>query len=450
MHVDKIIRGGTLVNSSGFQKADIGITKGMISAITLPGELHHIADEIDGSGKYVIPGVIDSHVHLREPGLTDKEDFASGTKAAAAGGVTTIMVMPFNKPIVTSVKELEEKAEIACGRAFVDYTLQATIRPSAINNISDIVKWGVTSFEILLAEAPGEIAIKNNGQLSSILEEASKKKVIVGVYADDDGIIEKFTSSLKLEGRNDFMAHQKSKPCVGEALGIARACLIAESIGARIHFRQVSTKIGVDILRVMKKCNNKISAEVSPHHLLLDARSIDKMEPYAKVNPPLRDREDCEALWKGLKDGTIDIIATDHAPHTPKEKETGYDNIWCAPAGINGLQTMLPLLLNRVFTNQFSLPELVASLCEKPAKLFGLYPRKGVIKIGSDADLVVVDPEKHYMVSAKDQYSKAKHSPFEGTKLQGMPVLSILRGNVIMKDGVVSDNAKGKLIKKPI
>ena len=449
LRFDLVIRGGTVVNGSCCKKVDIGITDGLISVLALQGILptNDGQKEIDATGKFVIPGVVDSHVHLREPGFTEKEDFVTGTKAAAAGGVTTVMVMPFTQPLVTSSKELEEKYQIADGRAFVDYTLQATVKPDLLEQVADATKWGVTSFEIFLAESPKELCICNNVILSSILERVAEAGKIVGIYADDDSIIRKNTEALKAAGRHDFMAYTESKPPVGEALGVARACLIAESVGVKIHFRQISTKIALDILRYMKKRYDRISVEVSPHHLFLDADSINSREPFAKVSPPLRKLEDCQALQQGLKDGTIDIIATDHAPHMPEEKETGYEDIWCAPGGIIGLQTLLPLMLDRVSSGFLSLAELINFLCKRPAELFGLYPRKGIIRVGSDADLVIIDLERNHTVSSELQYSKAKYTPFEGTKLRGMPVLTLLRGNVIMEDGIVLQKPLGQLVK---
>lgn len=449
MRFDLVIRGGTVVNGSCCKKVDIGITDELISVLALQGILptNGGQKEIDATGKFIIPGVIDSHVHLREPGFTEKEDFATGTKAAAAGGVTTVMVMPFTQPLVASSKELEEKYRIADGRAFVDYTLQATVKPDLLEQVADAAKWGVTSFEIFLAESPKGLCVGDNGVLSSILERIADTGKIVGIYADDDSIIRENTAALKAAGRHDFMAYTESKPPVGEALGIARACLIAESVGAKIHFRQISTKIGLGILRYMKKRYDRISVEVSPHHLFLDADSINSREPFAKVSPPLRKLEDCQALQQGLKDGTIDIIATDHAPHTLEEKETGYEDIWRAPGGIIGLQTLLPLMLDRVSSGFISLAELINFLCKRPAELFGLYPRKGIIRVGSDADLVIVDLERNYIVSSELQYSKEKYTPFEGTKLQGMPVLTLLRGNVIMEDGIVLQKPLGQLVK---
>ena len=449
LYFDLLIRGGTVVDGSCSKKMDIGITNGLIVALELQGNLpvNNGQKEIDATGKFIIPGLIDSHVHLREPGFTEKEDFSTGTKSAAAGGITTVMVMPFTKPLVTSSKELEEKYRIADGRAFVDYALQATINPLFLSQVVDASKWGVTSFEILLATSRKELYIRDNGVLSSIMKQVAEVERIVGVYADDDAIIAKNTERLKKANRKDFIAYTESKPPVGEALGIVRASLIAESVGAKIHFRQISSKIGLEIIRCMKKRYDKISSEVSPHHLLLDAYSINSLEPFAKVSPPLRRLEDCQALREALKDGTIDIMATDHAPHTPEEKKTGYENIWHAPAGIIGLQTLLPLMLNQISSGFFTLGELTTFLCKKPAKLFGLYPRKGAIRVGSDADLVMIDLEQNYRVSPELQYSKARYSPFDGIVLRGIPVLTLLRGNVIMENGIVLNKPQGQLIK---
>jgi len=449
LHFDLVINGGIIVTSNGCQKMDIGISDGIITAITKPNYLPDKSRQkfINAKGKLVIPGAVDSHVHLREPGFPSKETFMTGTKAAAAGGVTTVMVMPFTKPFVTSTKELEEKVRIAEGQSFVDYALQATIKPISLDQIKDAANWGITSFEILLAEAPEELRIIDNAVLYSIFEKVAETDSRVGIYAADDDLINKFTQELIEDHRCDFIAHYESKPQVGEALGIARACLMAEFIGTKIHFRQVSTKNGVDILREMKKHYEYISAEVSPHHLFLNTDCISKMGPFAKVNPPLGKHEDCQALWEGLKDGTIDIIASDHAPHTIEEKNNGYQNIWNAPGGIIGLQTLLPLIVDHVLRNSVSMVDLTRWLSERPARLFGLFPRKGIIKIGGDADLVIIDPKKYHIISSESQYSKAKYTPFEGKKLRGTLDSTLLRGNVIMEDGIVLKHALGKLLK---
>lgn len=447
LQLDMVIRGGIVVEPSSADKMDIGIAGGIISALARPGELPRGQTEIDACGKLIIPGAVDSHVHFREPGLTYKEDFATGTKAAAAGGVTTVMVMPFTRPLTTSVSELEEKARIADGKAVVDYALQATVNSRRLERVAEAAHWGVVSFELLLAEAPEEIRIADNGTLIQVLKAVSNSGSIAGIYADDDGVISAASAALKAAGRCDFKAHAESKPPVGEALGIARACLVAESVGARIHFRQISTKIGVEIVRYMKRRYQGISAEVSPHHLLLDETTLNEMGPVAKVNPPLRTRQDCEALWEGIQDGTIDIIATDHAPHTREEKDAGLTDIWKAPAGVVGVQTVLPLMLDKVSSGLLSLNSMVRLLCEGPARLFKLYPRKGVIRVGSDADLVIIDPDREQVVVEKTQYSKAKRTPFEGVRLRGVPVLTMVRGNIVMRDGVVTDVARGKLVR---
>jgi len=446
---DLIISNGNLINGSCFQRKDIGVTNGIISVLAKPGQLEKkmAKREIDATGKLIIPGAIDSHVHMREPGFTTKEDFSTGTKAAAAGGVTTVMVMPFNQPFTFSDKELEEKARIADGKAVVDFVLQAAVNPFSLTDIKKAANWGAASFELFLADAPDKLQITDNGVLSAVFLAIKEVGAIVGLYADDDSLIQEATTKLKKLSDCSFLNYGKSRPPIGEVLAIMRSSLLAEYLGVQLHLRQISTGKGLEVCRYMKNRYDGITVEVSPHHLLLDEGIMSTLGSFAKVNPPLRKIEDRELLWSGLHDGTIDFIATDHAPHTPEEKKRGYNNLWHAPGGIIGLQTLLPLMINEVLSGNLSFSLLVKLLCENPARRFGLYPRKGIIEIDSDADLVIIDLEKELTIKTEDQYSKAKYTPFEGKRLKGRPVYTLVRGNVVMKDGKVGDFAYGKLIK---
>ncbi|MEE9151329.1 MAG: dihydroorotase [Thermoplasmata archaeon] len=400
-------------------KCCIGIEEGKIKAIKkiLKGDKHY-----DFGEKLILPGGIDSHVHFRDPGMTHKEDFGSGTVSAAFGGVTCVLDMPNTIPPVTNLEALQEKTRIADIKAFVDFGLFAGV--SLSSDIEGLSK-SATAFKIYLATTTGEMLINDYDALGGIFEHISRTEKPVSVHCEDEALLDRSLApdSLKL--------YLKSRPNECEASGIEK--VIKSHDNAKAHICHVSTSEGVKLVK-----NSNLTSEVTPHHLFLNSSA--KLGAFGKVNPPLREWEDQEALWNALKQGAIDIIASDHAPHTLEEKEL-FEN---APSGMPGVETMLPLLLSFVKHGKFELGRFVNAVSERPGEIFKI--NKGKIEVDYEADLIVVDMRKEIEIKAKNLHSKAGWTPYDGFSAV-FPRFTFVRGEVVIEDWeMTGDRGFGRMV----
>lgn len=446
MSVDLVIKNGKIVTPQSVREGDdIAIENGIVVAIDKQGSFTEAKEEIDVKGKYVLPGIIDVHVHFREPGYTYKEDFETGTSAAAAGGVTTVLDMPNNIPFCSTVEAFKEKLEIIKKKAYVDYGLIAAVVSETVEEIPKLADAGINVFKIFMGATVGGVPAPDDGGMIRAFQLVAETGLRIGVHAENNDIMNYFTEKLKAEGRTDPLAHVESRPNVAEAEAIQRAILFAAETGCKLHIYHMSSKEGVQLVKGAKERGVNVSAETGPHYLLLDSSYMNKVGSHLKMNPPVRSPENGEALWKALSEGTVEVIATDHSPHTLEEKTN--DNIWEAIPGFTGVETSIPLMLTQVNEGRLSLNAYVKLASENPAKLFNLYPRKGTISIGTDADFTIVDMEKEGVLSSEKLHSKTKVTPFDGWKVKGMPICAIVRGNVVMKDGEIVGKPQGQHIK---
>lgn len=442
---DLLIRGGDIVDANFSGRADLAVRDGRVAERLTPGAAAEARTTVDASGLLILPGLVDAHVHLREPGLTHKEDFETGTQAAAAGGVTTVMVMPTDDPLTLTPDQFAQKRELGERAAHVDFALQAGLGPD-LRHVQGLADLGAVSFELFLADVSPAILTSDAETLLQALFEIARCGAIAGITPGDHDLVTRRTAAARAGStgsRGDFPA---SRPPISEALGVARACLAAEETSARVHLRQVSCRRSLSVLRGLA-ARGDVSAEVTPHNLVLDESELLRQGPFAKVAPPLRSRDDVLAMQEALRDGTIGIVATDHAPHLPAEKEAGMNDIWKAPAGLPGLQTFLPVMLGLVEEGCLSFRDLVRTCCAEPARRFGLFPRKGAIRPGSDADLVLVHPDERFQIRNEDQYSKSRRTPFHGREVRGRPVRAYLAGTEIMRDGLVEGKPGGRFVR---
>jgi dihydroorotase len=446
MDVDLVIRNGKIVTPQGIYKGDdIAVEKGKIVSIDKQGSFPEAQEFIDAEGNYILPGIIDVHVHYREPGYTYKEDFESGSMAAAAGGVTTVCDMPNNLPFCSTVEAFQEKLEIIKSKAYVDYGLIAAVVGETVEEIPKLAEAGINVFKIFMGSTVGGVPAPDDGGMLRAFQLVAETGLRIGVHAENNPIMDYLTAKLKEAGRTDPLAHVEARPPVAEAEAIQRAILFAAETGCKLHIYHLSSKEGARLIKEAKGKGVQVSAETGPHYLLLDCSYMNKLGSILKMNPPVRSREHGEALWQGLLDGTVEVIATDHSPHTPEEKIK--DNIWEAIPGFPGVETSVSLLLTQVNEGRLSLMTYVKLASENPARLFNFYPRKGTIQIGSDADLTIVDMEKEGVISKEELHSKSKITPFDGWKVKGLPVYTIVRGNVVMKEGEIVGKPNGELIK---
>nr|WP_319374131.1 dihydroorotase family protein [uncultured Methanobacterium sp.] len=412
----------------GTEEVCLGIEHGKIVSIKkIPPAA---SKTIDVNGKLVLPGLIDAHVHFRDPGLTSKEDFFSGSAAAAAGGFTTVMDMPNTVPPTNTPQTFKDKMGIARKKSLVDFGLHAGV--ADLSNIKDLAKYKPASFKIFMDLV----------DLDSLMEAFSKINgtpgdQLISLHAEDPDVVKQCTKKMKKEGSNPEL-YAQARPPQAEIEAVINAISLAEKFKQRIHFCHVSTKKSLKLINIAKKTGLKITSEITPHHLFLDSNYLKTYGNLAKTNPPLRDdknRLNIEDLSQ------IDIIGTDHAPHTLEEKEK---DVWNAPPGIPGLETTLLLMLTQLNQGKITVDDIKRLLCENPAKIFNI-PNKGFIREGMDADLVVVDLKKENIIDPANFHSKAKYSPFEGFHVQGVPVMTLVRGQKVMEEGHILKN-QGKFI----
>lgn len=407
------------------QECCIGVENGKIISIQkLPSK----ADEIiDLNGKIILPGLIDAHVHMRDPGLTYKENFKTGTQAAAAGGFTTVLDMPNTNPPTNTALHFKNKLKIAKSKAIVDFGLHAgTDKPEEISKLGNL---NPASFKVFMDLHDDEFLMNLFSEISE-LNQTRDNDYLVSIHAEDREIVHRYTQMKTSENIFDPAVYSDARPPLAEDVAVSKALLMAKEFNLKIHICHASTEKSLRVIQKAKTEGYKVSSEVTPHHLFLDSSCFKKFGNFAKTNPPLRNK----ALKINLTDlPKVDIIGTDHAPHTIAEKEK---NLWDAPPGIPGLETALPLLLNQINMGKISFHEIKRLLCENPTKLFKIQ-NKGFIQEGMDADFVVVDMKKELTIDSSKFYSKAHYSPFDGIKVKGVPCMTILRGEVIMKDSEI-------------
>ena len=411
----------------------IGVDGGKIVSINkLPISAEKI---IDVSENIILPGLIDAHVHMRDPGLTYKEDFKTGTKAAAAGGFTTVLDMPNTKPVTNTTRAYMEKLKIAERKSVVDFGFH--VGADNLDQIQKLASLKPASFKIFMDLYEDDFLIKMFSEISD-LNKNRDNKPIISLHAEDNSIVDLFTRRKKSEGKLNPDIYTDARPSQAEEVAVSKAILLATKFNLNIHICHASVKKSLDLINTARNDGCKITSEVTPHHLFLDSKYLTKFGSFAKTNPPLRKVEDKISL----KDIHLaDVIGTDHAPHTIGEKE---HNIWDAPPGIPGLETTLSLLLTKINQNKMSFVDFKRLLCENPARIFNI-PHKGFIKEGMDADFVVVDMKKEDIIKPEDFHSKAHYSPFKSFNVKGLPIMTIVRGEVVMADGEIIAN-HGKFV----
>ena len=401
--------------------ADVLVIDGKIAAVK--PDINFSADyNYDATGKIVTPGLIDMHVHLREPGQEAKEDFVSGSKAAVAGGYTTVATMPNTSPTVDNAALVRSMVKRAEEVGIVNVKIIGAVTKN---------QQGQELAEMRDMMAAGAVAFSDDGHFDD------NAKIFLNAldYLHDTGKViichEEETSLVKdgvmNEGKRSAILGLKGRPTVAEDIAVARDVLLAEYTGGRVHIAHISSARAVDIVRAAKRRGVKVTAEVTPQHLTMTEDLVNPVDSCTKINPPLRTQADCDACLAGLIDGTIDAIVTDHSPHAPEEKDREY--IY-APSGFPGLETSIGVLFTELYhKGKIDLETLISKMTAEPAKIFGL--DAGTLSIDAPADITIIDPELVWTVDAKNFYTKGSHSPFIGREFKGRAVATIVRGNLM-------------------
>jgi dihydroorotase len=433
--VDLIIRNGTIVSPEGAVAASLAIRGGLIAAIGADDTMPPAADAIDATGCHLLPGIIDSHVHFREPGYEYKEDWGTGTAAAAAGGVTTVFEMPNTHPPTADLATLQLKQDAARRQAHVDYGIYGLLDETNLDQLEALAAAGVAGFKCFMGNTFGDLPAPSDGAMLEAFEIIARLGKRIVVHAENPSIMARRQGQLEKAGRADVVAHLQARPAICEIEAVSRAIHFAEWTGARLHIAHKSSKDALDIVRQAKARGVDVTVETCPQYLLLDTTHMAKLGNVMRVNPPIREPGHAEPLWQALRDGVVDMLATDHAPHSIPEKTAA--NVWQCCSGFPGVETAVPLMLTEVAAGRISLAHYVRLSAVAPAKAWGLYPRKGALQVGSDADIAIVDLNREGRVSAADLHSKSKITPFEGRPLRGLPVATLVRGTVVARDGRV-------------
>ncbi len=445
---DLVIRNGDVVSTDRIARADIGIGDGAIRAIANPGESFEARAVIDATGKTILPGLVDAHVHI--PGfLLSKhlDDFETATKAAAAGGVTTVLLMPTDDPRTATPFYFRQKQESGEGRSFVDFGLQALVGPLT-ENVRELADLGPVSFELFLAYGgnPQFVVGSDDFELERAMRMVRDVDGIVGVTPHSPSLIARLTAEYKEAPCPTVETRSATRPVLSEALGISRACVAAAETGAAIHVRAISSISSIEIVRRMRELC-RLTSEAMSHHLLFTDEDARRMGAYGVITPPLRSAADRAALRAAARDGTIEMVVSDHSPYLRVDKERGQRDIWKAPPGMPGLQTLCASMLALVDEKELSLSDLVRECCENPARAFRLYPRKGAIVVGADADLVVLDLTKTTIVRDADQWSKADYTTLAGRTVNGVIERVLLRGETVFVDGRFESPPRGRFVR---
>ena len=441
--VDTVVHGGTVVTSGGTEEAAIAIKGERFVAVGDPDALPEADRYIDATGKYVLPGLIDCHVHL-----ADTDDWEQGPRAAAHAGLTTII--PFHvfdptegKALPQALRDVKEEGD---AKSVLDYALHLILsnRPGTLDDLPVAFDMGVTSFKMFMTYKKRGNRMCSDEHIMNAMEVTAARGGILQMHAENGDLIDHLENAAMAEGRVNPKYYPSTAPPIAEAEAVNRAIVLAQVTGCPLYIVHLSTKAGRDRIMQAQREGQKVWTETCPQYMLLDDTAMERNGPFAKIGPPLRSADGInqEAMWEGSIQGYISTIGSDHSVHPRANKDKGWDNVFVAadgspvPHGAPSIETIVPLVYSEgVVKRGLPLWWMARVMAENPARIFGIYPRKGVIRPGSDADLVIWDPEGETTITEKDHQSGARFTLYEGRKVHGRPWMTLLRGQVLFNQG---------------
>lgn len=455
-----VVRNGTVVTEGGLVAADVVCADGRISALVEPGASTSVEDAYDAKGCLVFPGFIDPHVHSRDPGLTHKETFAHSTLGALCGGLTSILEMPNAIPPVTDAAMLATRRAEHEAKAWVDFGLWGlALGPGHAEDIAGLFAAGAVGVKLFwgyalhretkalvynFADEPPERLLlpPEAGEVRTLFREVADAGGLLAMHCEDRHVLAQAGEDLghPIETYADLLA---ARPAVAEAVSIAIGAQLAAETGCRFHVVHMASARGAEVVRQAKAAGAPVTAETCPQYLTLTDADAERLGPLLKVYPPVRTAADQEALWHAVADETISSIGSDHAPHTVAEKMTGFAT---APAGGTGVETIVPLLVDAMVRGRISPARLAEIASTGTAALYGLWPRKGTVRPGADADLTIVDPEGEHVVSNEGLHALHPVTAWDGRTLSGRVAASVLRGELAMRDGEPVGERRGRFV----
>lgn len=441
MKADLVIKNGWIVTPEATTYGGVAISDGKFVAIGTNEILPEGKQVVDADGHHILPGIIDAHVHFRDPGVTHKEDFGTGSTAAVCGGVTTVVDMPNQIPPTENAEQVGVKKKIGESKSLCDFALLGVVHQTNAGDILPMAKAGAIGYKIFFGETIGNLPFPDDGMCIEVFSNITKSGVPLCVHAENRQIQHYWTNKLKAESKNDPIYWESSRPYLCEAESVSHVIFLAENFGTMLHIVHTSSKQATQMVKDAKARGLRVTAETCPHYLLRDGDEMAKIGPLLKMNPPVRSRDHAEALWHGLLNGYIDMIATDHSPHTFEEKGCDRNGkmtkpaIWECISGFCGVETAIPVMLTEVNKGRMTLNHYVKVASENPARVWQMYPKKGAIRLGSDGDVTIVDMNKEMTIDGGKLHSKNTPTPWHGWKVKGVPVYTIVRGHVQMRDG---------------
>jgi dihydroorotase len=438
--VDLVIRGAQVVSPDRIFEAAVAIAGERIVAVGHDDTMPSAREEMRADGLHLLPGAIDSHVHFRDPGYPNKETWKTGSAAAALGGVTTVFEMPNTNPPTGTVEALRLKQK-AAESSYVDFGIHGLLGDDTVERLEELLEAGVTSFKAFVGNTFGNLPAPTDGALLEGFEKLAPLGIRTVVHAENSSILFRRQKKMQAAGRIDAMAHLAARPAVAEIEAIGRVLTLAEWTGARVHIAHHSAADSLYLLRAARARGVDVTAETCPQYLLLNTDHMRTLGGVMRLNPPIREPRHNQPLWDALMDGTLDMIATDHAPHAPEEKTR--ESIWDCDCGFPGVETQMPLMLTEVNRGRASLMDYVRWSSVNPAKAWGLYGTKGVIAPGAHADIAFVDMNRAGVLSQNKLQSISKISPWNGRAVRGYPLHTLLRGRFVMRDGRLVAEAAG-------
>lgn len=428
---DTILKGATIVNHDGIGQRDIGIRNGRIAAI---GSLstHTAGEVVDCTGLHILPGVVDSQVHFREPGLEHKEDLETGSLAAVLGGVTSVFEMPNTKPLTTSAETLEDKIRRGRHRMHCDFAFWVGGTRDNAKDVAELERLpGAAGIKVFMGSSTGDLLVEDDDGVRSILKNTRRR----AAFHSEDEFRLKEREGLRVQG--DPSSHPVWRDEVAALQCTERLVRIARDTGARIHVLHISTAEEIDFLKDHK---DVATCEATPHHLTLSADDYKTLGNLIQMNPPVRDKRHRDGVWKGIDQGIVDVLGSDHAPHTLEEKQKPYP---ASPSGMTGVQTLVPIMLDHINAGRLTLERFVDLSSHGPNRIFGM-ARKGRIAVGYDADLTIVDMKRRETITHEQAGSKAGWTPYHGKTVTGWPIGTFVRGIKVMWEAEIVNANKGE------
>ena len=429
-----IIKNGACYIDGKLTKTDIGLSGNKIKKI---GKIELNSSKVyDATDKVVLPGIIDTQVHFREPGSTDAEDLESGSRAAVLGGVTALFEMPNTNPPTSNLVEFDKKLQAAKNRMHSNYAFYFGATPNNTDQLAQLKDVeGCCGVKLFAGSSTGNLLVDKEADIEKVISSSDR---IVSIHSEDEDIIKLRKKFIK---KGDVHSHAEWRNVEVAMSSTRRVVKIAERYNKKIHVLHVTTREEVDFLAMHKK---NVTFETTPQHLTMYAPDCyDKLGTYAQMNPPLRTKEHYDRLWVAIKNNIVDVLGSDHAPHLKENKDKEYPN---TPSGMPGVQTIFPVMLDHVNNGKLSLQQLINLMCENPCKIFGI-KNKGYIKEGFDADLTIADMNKEVTIKNEMIASKCGWTPFNNYKVKGFPVGTIVNGHLVMSDGKVVEESKGTPLK---